>query len=229
MQLILRSEAKDDVVVMRCRGRIVTGEEAQHLQSEVERSTDLTKNVVLDLGEVTYIDSGGIGAVVRMLGALKAARGGLKLCNLPPFVTKVLQATNLLTVFHPYESERAAIDAFAGPAETRGEKFDASNSRVVCVDSSPDVLAYLKMLLREAGYQVFATQVPSDAAALLMGAKGSVVICGPAMRKNEAGLQKLRQSTPRMIQLADDFSTSDADRAGPELLSQVRTLLAEPR
>jgi anti-sigma B factor antagonist len=229
MQLILRSETKDEVVVVQCRGRIVTGEEAQHLQHEVERLTDLTKDVVLDLREVTYIDSGGIGAVVRMLGAMRAARGDLKLCNLPPFVTKVLQATNLLTVFHPYESEKAAIGAFAGPAEAAHEKFDASNSRVICIDSSPDVLAYLKLLLREAGYQVFTTQVPSDAVALLMGTKGSVVICGPGMRKNEAGLQKLRQSTARMIQLAEDFSTSEADRAGTELLSQVRAFLADQK
>ena len=105
MQLILKNETLGEAVVVRCRGRIVTGDEAQFLQGELDKLTQLSKHVVLQLAEVTYLDSGGLGTLVRMLGRLRAARGDLKICQVPPFIRKVLQLTNLLGVFHPYESE----------------------------------------------------------------------------------------------------------------------------
>ena len=227
-QLILQVHNTGDVVVVRCRGRIVSGEEAHLLQSEVEKLMEGTKNVVLQLAEVSYIDSGGLGTLVRLLGVLRAARGDLKLCQLSPFVAQVLQATNLLSVFHPYASEKDAIEAFSARPQTEEEKFQPSNNRIVCLDSSLDLLAYLKVLLQRSGFQVFATQYPSDAAALAMGARSSLVICGPEMRANESAVAKIRQSAPnvQLLHLPADFSTSEADRAGPELVNRVRAILA---
>jgi len=230
-QLILQVHNTGDVVVVRCRGRIDSGEEAKHLQSEIEKLTGQTKNVVLQLSEVGYIDSGGLGTLVRLLGVLRAARGDLKLCQLSPFVAQVLQATNLLSVFHPYASEKDAIEAFSARPQTEEEKFQPSNNRIVCLDSSLDVLAYLKILLQRGGYQVFTTQYPSDAAALAMGARSSLVICGPAMTTNESAVAKIRQSAPnvQLLHLPADFSTSEADQAGPDLVNRVRSLLAPPQ
>lgn len=228
MQLSLQSENKGDVVVIRCRGRIVSGEEAQFLQREVEKLTQLTKNVVLQLAEVNYVDSGGLGALVRLRGVLRAARGDLKLCQLSPFVTQVLQATNLLGVFHPCALEKDAIEAFSVRPQAPVESFEVSSNRIVCLDSSLDLLAYLKVLLQRSGYQVFTTQYPSDAVALVVGARSGIVIFGPAMRTNEAALAKFRQSAPnvQILQLSPDFSTSEADQAGPELVNRVRSILA---
>lgn len=228
MQLILQGQSAGDAIVVRCRGRIVSGDEARFLQSEIEKLTTQTKNVVLQLAEVTYIDSGGLGSLVRLLGVLRAARGDLKLCQVPPFVLQVLKATNLLTVFYPFASEKEAIEAFSARPQAVEEKFQASNNRIICLDSSLDLLAYLKVLLQRSGYQVFATQVPSDAAALAMGARSSFVICGPAMHANEAAVAKIRQSAPnvQLLQLPPDFSTSEADQAGPELVNRLRSLLA---
>jgi len=231
MQLTLQAHNTGDVVVVRCRGRIVSGDEARHLQSEVEKLTTQTKNVALQLSEVNYIDSGGLGALVRLLGVLRAARGDLKLCQVPPFVHQVLKATNLLTVFHPHASEQDAIEAFSARPQAAEEKFQASNNRIVCIDSSLDLLAYLKVLLRRSGYQVFTTQYSSDAAALAMGAPSSLVICGPAMRSNEPAVAKIRQSAPnvRLLHLPPDFSTSEADQAGPDLVNRVQAILAPPQ
>jgi hypothetical protein len=63
-----------------------------------------------------------------------------------------------------------------------------------------------------------------------MGAQSSIVICGPAMRTNEAAVAKLRQihSKVQILHVPPDFSTSDAEKAGPELLNRVRSLLAPP-
>ena len=228
MQLTLQSYNAGEVVVIRCRGRIVSGEEARFLRSELEKLTELTKKVVLQLAEVNYVDSGGLGALVRLLGVLRAARGDLKLCELSPFVVQVLQATNLLSVFHPYASEKDAIEAFSARPQAPEERSRASSTRVVCLDTSLDLLAYLKVLLQRSGYEVFTTQYPSDAVAFAMGARSSLVICGPGMRTNETVIEKFRQGAPhaRVLHLPSDFSTSEADQAGPDLVNRVRSLLA---
>lgn len=228
MQLTVQSQTLGDVAVVRCRGRIVSGEESRLVQREVEALMRETKNIVLQLAEVNYIDSGGLGALVRLRGMLQAARGDLKLCQLSPFVTQVLQATNLLSVFHSYASEKNAIEAFSARPQIPKEVFDASSNRIVCLDSSLDLLAYLKALLKRSGYQVFTTQYPSDAVTLATGAQSSLVICGPVMQTNEAAIAKFRQNAPKVqiLQLPHDFSTSEADRAGPELVNRVRSLLA---
>jgi anti-sigma B factor antagonist len=227
MQLILRSQVVGEIVALQCRGRIVAGEEAQFLQAEVQRLTQMTKNVVLQLAEVNYIDSGGLGAIVRLLGVLRAARGDLKLCHVPPFVVQVLKATNLLTVFHPYASEKDAIEAFSERPQASQETFGGSNNRVVCLDTSLDLLAYLRVLLQRSGYDVFTTQYLSDAVTFTKGTRTSLVIFGPGLRSKETAVEKFRQSAPnaKLLHLPSDFSTSEADQAGVELVNRVRSLL----
>jgi anti-anti-sigma factor len=227
MQLTLEHHDTGDVIVIRCRGRIVTGDEARLLQEEVEKRTALTKNVLLQLADVSYIDSGGLGSLVRLLGVLRSARGDLKLCQPPPFVVQVLRATNLLTVFHPYTSEAEAVEAFFAKKEVQREHAQTSDARIVCVDNSMDLLAYLRVLLQRSGYEVFTTQYAADAAMFAKGATKSIVICGPGIQTNAIALAKL-QGLPKakLLHLPADFSTSQADQAAPQLLNQVRSLLA---
>jgi anti-sigma B factor antagonist len=228
MKLTMQSQRAGDVVVVRCQGRIVSGEEARLLQREVEKQTELTKKVVLHLAQVEYVDSGGLGALIRMRGVLQAARGDLKLCELSAFVTQVLQATNLVSVFRPCASEKEAIESFSVRSPVPDRDFQMKNNRIICLDASQDVLAYVKLLLNRSGYQVFTTQYPSDAVALVGGAKSSLVIFGPSMRSNESALARLRQSAPnaQILQLPADFSTSEADQMGVELVNRVRPLIA---
>ncbi len=227
MQLTVETQNVGDVVVVRCRGRIVSGDEARFLQLELEKRTGLTKNVVLELADVTYIDSGGLGALVRIFGVLRAERGDLKLCQLSPFVVQVLQATNLLGVFHPYASEKEAIEAFSLRPQSSQEAPHTSSTRIVCLDTSLDLLAYLKVLLQRSGYEVFTTRYPSDAVALVVGTKPGVVVCGPGMRSNQSAIEKFRQSAPnvRLLHLPPDFSTSEAEQAGLDLVNRLRSLL----
>jgi len=231
MHLTLDSHHAGGVIVVRCRGRIVSGEEARFLQSELERLTQLATNVVLELAEVTYMDSGGLGTLVRLLGVRRAARGDLKLCQVPPFVLRILQVTNLLSVFHPYASIKDAIESFAAQPRLPEEDFQASSHRIVCLDSSLDLLAYLRVLLQRSGFEVFTTQFPSDALTFILGASRSVVICGPGMRTNPTAVEKLHQGAPtaRLLHLPPDFSTSAADQSGPDLVNQLRSLLAPPQ
>jgi anti-anti-sigma factor len=228
VQLTLQSQTVGDVVVIRCKGRLLTGDESRHLQQEIEKLTPLTKNVVLQLAEVTYLDSGGLGSLVRLYGVLRAARGDLKICEASPFVVQVLEATNLLKVLRPFATEKEAIAAFSAKPGSPHEAAPSSATRVVCLDSSLDVLAYLKVLLQGSGYEVFTTRHPADAVSLAVGTKPRVLVCGPAMHGNESILEKLRQSAPnaRLLHLPADFSTSEADQSGRNVVEQVRSLLA---
>ncbi len=227
MRLTLTNESRRDVVVVRCQGRIVSGDEARHLQAEIERLTALTKNVVLELSEITYLDSGGLGSLVRIYGVLRAARGDLKLCHISPFVEQVLQATNLLKVFRPLATEQEAIAAFAARPSSPHETSRQSGARIVCLDTSADLLAYLKVLLQRSGYEVFTTRYLADAVALAVGTKPGLLVCGPAMHANESVAEKFRQSAPgvRLLHLPADFSTSDADQASRTLVDRVQAML----
>ena len=131
MSLILQSHNVEQVVVIRCQGRIVLGDEIHALQVEVGKLRNLKKKVVLQLAEVDYIDSAGLGALVRLFGQLRVGGGGLKLCQLSPFVLKVLQATHLLGTMPNYSSEQAAVEAFSeGSGPWKGVFSTQNKSRL---------------------------------------------------------------------------------------------------
>jgi anti-sigma B factor antagonist len=148
MKLTCRSQKIGEVVVIRCEGRIVAGEEVHSLRLEIDKFQLETKKFILQLTDVAYIDSGGLGAIVRLLATLRSARGDLKLCQLSPIVQQTLQSTNLKGLFHTYGTEREAIAAFSGRHPSVASAAAASSSKLICIDSSSDLLAYLSALLK---------------------------------------------------------------------------------
>ena len=80
--------------------------------SESEKIKSLlpaTNRIILNLAQVSYIDSGGIGTMVSLFTSARAAGGDIKLLNLTKRVGDLLQITKLLTVFESYDSEAEAI------------------------------------------------------------------------------------------------------------------------
>lgn len=228
MELSLQNQKFDDIVVVRCQGRIVVGAEIASLQHELERLTVLTKKVVLHLGEVTFIDSVGLGALVRQFGTLRAKGGDLKLCQVSPFLLQVLQVTNLLRIFPMHASEAEAIQAFSKGKQFQEETFESSKTRIVCIDPSHDLLAYLSALLKRSGYEAITTRNPSDALLFMRVTKPQVLICGPGMQANEPAMKGFAEvkSKVQILRLPSDFSTGEAGQAGMELVSRIRQLLS---
>ena len=103
----------DGVTIMDCSGRITLGEGSVILRDAVR---DLLakgqKKILLNLGEVTYIDSSGIGELVSAFTTVRNQGGELKLLNLTKKVHDLLQITKLYTVFDVKEEETSAIKAF---------------------------------------------------------------------------------------------------------------------
>jgi anti-sigma B factor antagonist len=112
MQLKLTTRTKDGILVIDCNGRIVFGEESALLRDTIKKAVTENNRIVLNLGEVNYIDSGGLGTLVALRTTAQNAGGTIKLTNLTKRVGDLLQVTKLLTVFDVYDSETEAIESF---------------------------------------------------------------------------------------------------------------------
>jgi anti-sigma B factor antagonist len=112
MQLKLTSRNIDDIFSVNCSGRIVFGEESSLLRDQIKKAIAEHKRIVLNLGDVNYIDSGGLGTLVALHTTAQNAGGTIKLANLTKRVGDLLQVTKLLTVFDVYNSEAEALDSF---------------------------------------------------------------------------------------------------------------------
>lgn len=115
MALKISSRTVDGVKVIDCVGRIVFGDEASQLRETVKRELAENNRLVLNLGEVSYIDSGGIGTLVSLFTTARSAGGDIKLAHLTKRVGDLLQITKLITVFESYDDERKAVEAFRSP------------------------------------------------------------------------------------------------------------------
>jgi anti-sigma B factor antagonist len=102
------------VTVVDISGRIELGEGSSVLRNTVK---DLVakgqKNILLNLGEVNYIDSAGVGELVSAFTSVRNQGGELKLLNLTKKVHDLLQITKLYTVFDVHDDEPSALAAFA--------------------------------------------------------------------------------------------------------------------
>jgi len=117
MNLKIEARQANGVTVLSCNGRLVFGEEATALRANLKRTLSSTKQIVLNLSAVAYIDSGGLGTLVGVYSSARSAGADIKLCGLGQRLRDVLQITKLVTVFEVYDTEQQAIAAFQrGPA-----------------------------------------------------------------------------------------------------------------
>ncbi len=230
MPLLLDTRVVGDVLVVTCRGRITSGYETILLHDQVKSLIPEIPEIVLQLAETGFVDSCGMGTLVRLLSSARMAGGDIKLCAVQQPVLKTLRITNLHTLFEIYESEAAAIAACHQPCLRKNEGPSSTELRIVCVDESADVLAYLSELLRRAGYRVLTCRNLVDARLLLKAAAPRLAILGPRLhaREGESGtkiLQDVASAVPVTV-LDEDFSTLDAGAAGQRLLERVRSLIS---
>ena len=107
-----------DVVVLDIKGRVQLGDGDEMLKDKVNSLLNQgRKKIVLNLAEVPYIDSAGLGEVVRTFTTVSRQGGNLKLLNLTKRITDLLAITKLLTVFDTYDSEQDAVQSFSASAK----------------------------------------------------------------------------------------------------------------
>jgi anti-sigma B factor antagonist len=103
----------DGVTVVDCSGRITLGEGSVTLRESIAQLLGQNqKKILLNLADVNYIDSSGIGELVSAFTTVRKQGGDLKLLNLTKKVHDLLQITKLYTVFEVKDDEAAAIKSF---------------------------------------------------------------------------------------------------------------------
>ena len=108
-----------NVTVLDLAGRLVFGEGVAVLRAHINETVDQGRlNIVLNLRDVTYVDSCGIGVLVAKFVSLRRMGGDLRLVNMTSRSQRLMEITKLLGIFRIFESEAEAVSSFtSGPAK----------------------------------------------------------------------------------------------------------------
>jgi len=224
MLLSLEHRHVGDAVVVTCRGRITAGAESEALRQYLDGLASHSPHIVLHLGGVEFIDSGGLGLIVRYVVRAKHGTGNLSVCSVSEKVEDVLRVTKLGPVIQPHETEEDAI----AYAHHHDRSADAAflNANVLCVHRSADVLAYVRELLKGSGYRVITAQNLPDALILLTATQPGVVVIDADLRASRAtrtaGEFNRLADARAVVELPQGFSSHDAGEAAEHVLHAVR-------
>jgi len=229
MSLSLECRPCGKVYVIRCVGRIVTGDEATTLQAALNRGVLEFKHLVLDLAEVMRLDSSGMGLLVRFLSHTRNRGGDLRLAAPQPFFRTLLEMTKLSSIFRVYDSEEAAIVSFLKEPLELHAATKGVGPLVLFLDRSPDLCAFVRTLLDHQGYVVISTCRMRDAKILLSASGASdveYIVLGPDCSELPADnvVHSLKLLAPKaaMVRLERGFELGDPERAGSELLQRMQ-------
>lgn len=113
MSLEIQARQREGITLLDLNGRITAGEEAGRLREQLRQSLAAgVRNVILNLKDVDYIDSTGLGALVVCFTTLRKLDGKLKLENLSRRAAELLVLTKLTTVFEIFDDEQHAVNSF---------------------------------------------------------------------------------------------------------------------
>ena len=118
MPLELQQREVEGITIVDLRGRLVAGEEVNAFREAIDaiarqaKSADAAKNIILNLKQISYIDSSGLGALIAGHNEMTDVGGDLRLLQLSKRSAQLLILTKLTTVFQIFDDEQAAINSF---------------------------------------------------------------------------------------------------------------------
>lgn len=105
----------DGVTVLHLQGSITLGEGTQRFRSLIQQTLEAgKKNILLNMAEVYYVDSSGLGELISAYTTARRLGGKLKLMKLAPRVKDLVQLTKVYRVFEVFNDEESAVRSFAG-------------------------------------------------------------------------------------------------------------------
>jgi anti-sigma B factor antagonist len=230
LKLSLETREVGRVTIVRCKGRLVSGGKTEALRAHVAHLLRDHRSIVLHLGEVVFIDSSGLGTMVRTLTSTRQVHGDLKLCDVPEHVRKVLQLSHLTKLFDSHESEDHAVAAFyRKPVQT--EQRVSMGRSVLCIDRNVDVVTSIRELLHRAGYDVHTGNNLRDALILMRVSRFDLVLLGADTPASPAAEKSFREASAKipLVELETDFSTLEAGEAATALMEKIAALLQDVR
>jgi anti-sigma B factor antagonist len=231
MPLNLTTKYIDHVYIIHCAGSIVMGDEAKALETTLERCSIASTQLVLNVAEVHRLDSMGLGLLVRYMTSLRKRNGDLRLAASSSFVTNLLSLTMLSTVFLSYPTDQAALQSFLKKpaAQTIREK---RGHRVLLIDSSPDLCAFIRTVLAQYGFDIKSTGMLRDAKVILRNDAVDYILIGPSNAHATPDIlaQHLGPAASKAItrRLSEDFKTRHAHEA-PETLLKLFNITPSPQ
>jgi anti-sigma B factor antagonist len=227
MPLSLEHRRVGHVAVVTCAGRLVEGTESIALRQLLDELLQFGPHVVLHVSAVEFIDSAGVGLLVRYNTRTRNKQGRLNLCAPSAKIAAVLKATRLDQVFDSYDSEAAAIAALYERAASAGGPSHLS-ANLLCVLESPDVQAYIREILGRNGYSAMTAGNIADALVLLQATRPKLVVVSAelAQVRGTYAAEKFRRLADGLsvIELPPDFSQRDPGDAAGLLLDRLREL-----
>jgi anti-sigma B factor antagonist len=226
MALALDVHHVKDVAVLRVTGRIVLGDDLALMEQKIATALKESAELIVNLSGVDFVDSSGLGALVRNVTAARAKRKKMALCGLTPNVRKLFDMTRVTDLFSTFATEEEALAA-AGSAPRIPALASTTGLRVLVVDESLDMLAYLRGVLQAEGYQVLSSSNFPDAQLFLKSA--AILVFGPnpvpwaqgSAAASSTSVDALRQAAPHLPAVSIQLNDDPAVMAG-DLLAQVR-------
>ena len=225
MSLSVDSRSCGKVYVLRCIGRIVNGEESRSLEASLTRALQDANRLVLNVADVSRIDSSGMGLLVRFLCRVKGNGGDLRLAAPQPFFRSLMDMTKLSTIFRIYENEEDAIVSFLKEPAIPTKDTAPAGPLVLFLDQSADLCAFVRKLLNNNGYEVVTTCRLHDAKLLLSAADVAWLVLGPDCSQLPcdrvvAELKPLAKDA-KLLQLEPGFQMDDVQNAASVLLQKM--------
>ena len=113
--MTLKERRVGEVTILDLKGRLVLDDGDDELRDRIAQLSDEGRiNVLVNLQDVTYVDSCGIGVLISKYVSLRRKGGSVKLMNLTPRSHHLMEISRLLSVFETYESEEQALKSFGG-------------------------------------------------------------------------------------------------------------------
>ena len=225
MSISLEHRRVDGIHVVTCKGRIVEGKESDDVREYLDHLLQFGPDIIINVGGVDFVDSSGLGLLVRYTTRTRNASGMLKLCSVPAKLATILKATRLDSVLDAYDTESDAITAFyRRPTATVNEERP---SDVLCVIESIDLQALVRELLIRAGFGVRTASNLPDGLILLQVTRPKVIVIDHDLRHGPrtstgAKFDHLASSMP-IVELPEGFASRDPGEAAQELLARIRT------
>jgi anti-anti-sigma factor len=225
MPLQIEERFCGNVFILQCTGRIVLGEELRSLEATFEKVVPEFHLIVLNAAGVTRLDSSGMGLLVRYAANLRKRGGDIRLAAPQPFITELLEITLLSTLVQSYATEQEAVVSFLSQP-TPSAVHHQPRHRVLVVDRSPDLGAFVRIVLRQHDYEVTSVSLVSDAKVLLQVHPVDYILVGPGTPQMPpaAMLAALKSLAPTAtaLQLTPEFRSFDAQQAAELLLEMFQ-------
>jgi anti-anti-sigma factor len=214
-----------NVFIIECKGQVVIGKEVQPLEATLRMAEREFCRIVLAVGQVTRLDSIGLGMIVRSLDKLRKRGGDLRMAEPPAFLAQLLHITRLTGFLKTYPTEDEAVLSFL-TQPTVEQAPEQPGHRVLVIDRSADLGAFVRAVLGHHGYQVRSASLVHDARMLLRFHAADYILFGPGMdhAAAQSGMASLKSVAPDAVglELTPEFSAFDALRGAEVLLDMFQ-------